>query len=95
MVALVEDGAVASIASRAHAGGRLASSDALTIGHVTGLSGAAGHSGQRSAGPGALQLPLGQDRVVARDFDVDIVFERQRDGILHGQVKHAGSDQAA
>ena len=88
-------GAAVSIASRAHASGRLASGDPLTIGHVTGLGGAARHTGQRSARPGAFQLPLGQDRVVARHFDVDVVFQRERDGILHGQVKHAGSNQVA
>ena len=41
----------------------------------------------------ALQVPLRDERIVAADFDVDIVFERQRDGVLRGQVQSAGAHQ--
>ena len=45
--------------------------------------------------PGNAPVATRQDRVVTRHFDIDIVFESERDGVLHGQVKHAGAHQAA
>ena len=64
-------------------------------GDRTGLRRAAGHARQRTAGFGALQLPLGQNRIVASHLDIDIVLERERDGILHRQIQLSGANQIA
>ena len=44
-------------------------------------------------GLGAEQIGVGQIETVALDFDVDIVFERQSDGVLQRQVQVPGAHQ--
>ena len=48
---------------------------------------------QHAAAFGAPQNFTRQQRPVALHFDVDIVFNRERDHILRGQIKVAGADQ--
>ena len=73
-------GAVATGATDSR--GLLTAEDALAGCNRTCLRRAAGHARQRTTGLGALDAPLLQNRVIASHLNIDIVFERERDGIL-------------
>ena len=91
----IRAGSVRSRAGHADSRRGLAACYALPAGDRSSLRCAAGYTRQRTTGLGALQLPLGDERIVAADFDIDIIFERQRDGVLRGQVQHSGPHQFA
>src|ERR1700678_4336817 len=71
----------------------LAACHTLPIGNRTSLGSSAGHARQGAARLRSLQVPLRDERIVAAYFDVDVVFERERNGVLRGEVQHAGADQ--
>ena len=47
---------------------------------------------QSSATLGAPQHLLGEQRPITLHFDVDIVFDRQRDHVLRGEIQVAGAE---
>ncbi len=80
----IEGAAVQSIGVGADAGG----ADAGGTGHH-GSIGAA----QNAAAFGTAQNLPRQKRRVSLDSDIEIVFQRQRDDVLHGEIEIAGADQ--
>ncbi len=77
----------------AKTGGSLTALDALTAGNRCSLRGSAGNAGKGSAGFGALNFPCEGVGSVAGYFDIDVVFEGQRDGIADAEVKLAGANE--
>src|SRR5207248_2996767 len=61
----------------------LASGDALPAGYRIRLRGAVRYAWQRATGFGALQPPFRQNRIITGHFNIEIVLQRERNGILH------------
>ena len=48
---------------------------------------------QQAAGVGAVEIDLGQFRAIALNFNIDIILQRQRDGIGQRQIQHIAADE--
>ena len=84
--------AVATVAAL-YASARLRSGNALACGDGADLGGSTGDSGEGAAGLGAFEAPVGDERVVAGDLEVDVVFDGEGDGVLGGEVDGSGADE--
>src|SRR6185437_5394887 len=78
-------------ASGTDPGGGQATGDTLAASNRAGLREAAWNARQRSACLSPLQIPSVNERIVAIDLDIDVVFDGQRDGILHCKIQLSGS----
>src|SRR6185312_12564223 len=86
-------------AARADSGSAAGRRRAIRIHADAGEADAGGSGGdaladvtQKSAGFGAAQHFAGKQRSVTLDLDVDIVFERERNHVLRGEVQVAGAN---
>ena len=86
-------GAVAGITATAYARCRLTTQNTLATGDAGGLAGATLNAGERATGFGALQAPFEERRLIAGKFNVNIVIQREGNGVLGGKVERAAADE--
>ena len=86
--------AAASAAAIGQSRGNLAARDALTAGGLIGDGVTRGNAPQRPAGLRTLQIPFSAHRPVTIQLEIQVVFDRQSQRVLHRQIQLAAANQA-